>query len=127
MLLQKPEPHIVLRCDNFSNKGCRYPGQGASPSRLLWASEQLQHQVDCLALFAICLEAGWLGNLRQGCREWLQIRCVTVVQVLDEIGVDVSAQMGSAPTKKVAAQQHAPSVQHEEENDNLTARLAALK
>ena len=53
--------------------------------------------------------------------------CMTVVQVLDEIGVDVSAQMGSAPTKKLAAQQHAPSEQQSEENDSLTARLAALK
>ena len=52
---------------------------------------------------------------------------LTVVQVLDEIGVDVSAQMGSAPTKKLATKQHAPSEQQEEENSNLTARLAALK
>ena len=50
-----------------------------------------------------------------------------VVQVLDEIGVDVSAQMGSAPTKKLATKQHAPSEQQQEENSNLTARLAALK
>lgn len=47
-------------------------------------------------------------------------------QVLDEIGVDVSAQMGSAPTKKMAAKQQEGSAQ-EEENANLTARLAALK
>lgn len=49
------------------------------------------------------------------------------VQVLDEIGVDVSAQMGSAPTKKVGAKQQVTTVQQDEENNNLTARLAALK
>ncbi len=48
------------------------------------------------------------------------------MQVLDEIGVDVSAQMGSAPTKKVGTKQQETTPQ-EEENDNLTARLAALK
>jgi len=50
-----------------------------------------------------------------------------MVKVLDEIGVDVSAQMGSAPTKKMAAKQQAPSAQEDEENASLTARLAALK
>ena len=50
-----------------------------------------------------------------------------MMQVLDEIGVDVGAQMGSAPTKKVAAKQNVPSAQQDEENESLTARLAALK
>ena len=55
------------------------------------------------------------------------VKLSSMLQVLDEIGVDVSAQMGSAPTKKVAATQNAASAQQDEEKDNLTARLAALK
>ncbi|BDA48984.1 Charged multivesicular body protein 2b [Coccomyxa sp. Obi] len=47
-------------------------------------------------------------------------------QVLDEIGVDITAQMGSAPAKKVAAPQKVSAAAQDEE-DNLTARLAALK
>jgi hypothetical protein len=43
------------------------------------------------------------------------------VQVLDEIGVDASAQMGSAPTKKVGAKQQVTTAQQDEENDNLLA------
>ena len=73
------------------------------------------------------LEAGRPHSLQQDCSGWWQICCFMVVQVLDEIGVDVSAQMGSAPTKKLATKQHAPSEQQQEENSNLTARLAALK
>lgn len=48
------------------------------------------------------------------------------LQVLDEIGVDITAQMGSAPAKKVAAPQKVAAAAPDEE-DNLTARLAALK
>lgn len=48
------------------------------------------------------------------------------MQVLDEIGVDITAQMGSAPAKKVAAQQKV-SAPVQDEEDSLTARLAALK
>lgn len=47
-------------------------------------------------------------------------------QVLDEIGVDITAQMGSAPAKKIAAPQKVSAAAQDEE-DNLTARLAALK
>ncbi|CAL8463875.1 g3410 [Coccomyxa elongata] len=47
-------------------------------------------------------------------------------QVLDEIGVDITAQMGSAPAKKVAAPQKVSAAAQDEE-DTLTARLAALK
>lgn len=43
-------------------------------------------------------------------------------QVLDEIGIDLSAAMGVAPARKVASQQ-----QRAEEEDDVTARLAALK
>lgn len=50
-----------------------------------------------------------------------------VPQVLDEIGVDITAQMGSAPAKKVAAPQKISAAAQDEEEDNLTARLAALK
>ena len=55
------------------------------------------------------------------------VKSSSMLQVLDEIGVDVSAQMGSAPTKKVAAKQSVASAQQDDEKDNLTARLAALK
>ena len=48
-------------------------------------------------------------------------------QVLDEIGVDVSAQMASAPTKKAAPQRVAAAAAPSKEEDDLTARLAALK
>ncbi|KAK9918465.1 hypothetical protein WJX75_004255 [Coccomyxa subellipsoidea] len=47
-------------------------------------------------------------------------------QVLDEIGVDITAQMGSAPAKKAAVQQKV-SAPVQDEDDSLTARLAALK
>jgi hypothetical protein len=46
-------------------------------------------------------------------------------QVLDEIGVDVSAKAPAAPARKAPAQQQQPA--RSEEEDSLTARLAALK
>jgi hypothetical protein len=49
------------------------------------------------------------------------------LQVLDEIGVDITAQMGSAPAKKIAPQQKVTAATRDEEEDSLTARLAALK
>ena len=126
--LQEPKPHFVLRFDSFSSKGCWQTGQAASPFGVQ-LRKRANEAPTCLfsLLFAMRLEAGWLHIPWQGCRGWWQICYVTVVQVLDEIGVDVSAQMGSAPTKKLATQQNAPSVQQDEENDSLTARLAALK
>ncbi len=48
-------------------------------------------------------------------------------QVLDEIGVDITAQMGSAPAKKIAAPQKAAAAARDKEEESLTARLAALK
>lgn len=49
------------------------------------------------------------------------------MQVLDEIGVDITAQMGSAPAKKLAAPQNAAAAAKDDGEESLTARLAALK
>jgi hypothetical protein len=53
------------------------------------------------------------------------------MQVLDEIGVDLSAALGSAPQRKVAqpaAAAAVPSAAEEDEDLNsLQARLAALR
>ena len=48
----------------------------------------------------------------------------TLLQVLDEIGVDISAKAPAAPARKAPQQQTAAAA---EEEDSLTARLAALK
>eukprot|EP01023_Acetabularia_acetabulum_P033701 TRINITY_DN31569_c0_g1_i1.p1 TRINITY_DN31569_c0_g1~~TRINITY_DN31569_c0_g1_i1.p1 ORF type:complete len:210 (-),score=57.64 TRINITY_DN31569_c0_g1_i1:152-781(-) len=44
-------------------------------------------------------------------------------QVLDEIGIDVSAKMSAAPNKRVAVQQQ----EEQEAQDDLTERLAKLR
>lgn len=56
----------------------------------------------------------------------LHVTFERMAQVLDEIGVDITAQMGSAPAKKAAVQQKV-SAPVQDEDDSLTARLAALK
>jgi hypothetical protein len=56
----------------------------------------------------------------------LRVTFERMAQVLDEIGVDITAQMGSAPAKKAAVQQKV-SAPVQDEDDSLTARLAALK
>ena len=50
-------------------------------------------------------------------------------QVLDEIGVDVGAQLSSAPRQRLPAQQQAAKAQDAEdaEAEELMQRLAALK
>jgi hypothetical protein len=49
-------------------------------------------------------------------------------QVLEEIGIDVAAQMGAAPKQRVPAQQQQQQQQQEPDAaDELVARLAALK
>lgn len=48
-------------------------------------------------------------------------------QVLEEIGIDVAAQMGAAPTKRVPAQRQQQQQQEPDESDDLASRLAALK
>ncbi|KAL4431015.1 hypothetical protein ABPG75_006271 [Micractinium tetrahymenae] len=49
-----------------------------------------------------------------------------MAQVLDEIGIDLSAQIGAAPKQRLPAQRHAAAAPAEEE-DELAMRLAALK
>lgn len=50
------------------------------------------------------------------------------VQVLDEIGVDLSAMMGTAPQRKVAQQQPAAAAAtSDSELQDLQARLAMLR
>ena len=50
------------------------------------------------------------------------------LQVLDSIGVDLSAQLGSAPKTKVPTRAAPAAVRSEGESDEaLIARLAALK
>lgn len=53
------------------------------------------------------------------------------LQLLDEIGVDLSAAMGSAPQRKVAAAQSskaaAAAADEESELQDLAARLAMLR
>lgn len=48
------------------------------------------------------------------------------LQVLDEIGIDLSAQIGAAPKQRLPAQRQAAAAPPEEE-DELAMRLAALK
>ena len=48
-----------------------------------------------------------------------------VNQLLDDIGVDLSGKMASAPRTRVGAAQHAAGSQ--EEGEDLTARLGALR
>jgi hypothetical protein len=55
------------------------------------------------------------------------LRCAVVQQVLDEIGVDLSAAMGTAPRRQVATQQATAAAAEDEELDNLAARLAQLR
>ncbi len=51
-----------------------------------------------------------------------------VGQVLDEIGIDLSAALGSAPKKRLAQTQAAPAAAAtDEEYDGLAARLAGLR
>ena len=49
-----------------------------------------------------------------------------LLQVLDEIGIDITSQLAAAPRQKVA-QRQAASSSAAVEDDELTARLAALK
>ena len=52
----------------------------------------------------------------------------TVWQVLDEIGIDLTAQLTAAPKKRVAAPTAAVEVPDiDEEEQRINARLAALK
>ncbi len=58
--------------------------------------------------------------------------CARCLQVLDEIGVDLSAAMQSAPNKRVAQASSSKQQQGEEEAvqedmDELASRLANLK
>ncbi len=48
-------------------------------------------------------------------------------QVLDEIGVDLSAALGTAPTRRIAAPAAATRAEEAEEGEDLAARLAALR
>lgn len=50
-----------------------------------------------------------------------------VSQVLDEIGVDLSAALGTAPTRRIAAPAAATRAEEAEEGEDLAARLAALR
>lgn len=56
----------------------------------------------------------------------LVIRAQGPLQVLDSIGVDLGAQLGSAPKTKLAAQT-APQRASKESDEELVSRLAALK
>lgn len=53
------------------------------------------------------------------------------MQVLEEIGIDVSSKLATAPRQKVAQrqqqQEEASSSKEDAEADDLLARLAALK
>lgn len=58
------------------------------------------------------------------------VQCLPLLalQVLDEIGVDLSAAIGNAPQKKVAAaQQQAVAEAEDSELQDLAARLAMLR
>ena len=59
-----------------------------------------------------------------GVRQHLTGGFFALAQVLDEIGVDVSAKAPAAPAHKAPAQKTAAAA---EEEDSLTRRLAALK
>lgn len=52
--------------------------------------------------------------------------CVPGMQVLDSIGVDIGASLGSAPKTKIQTQA-APAPVQQESDDELLKRLAALK
>jgi hypothetical protein len=56
-----------------------------------------------------------------------QLLAPYLLQVLDEIGVDLSALMGAAPQRKVAQQQPAAAATSDSELQDLQARLAMLK
>ena len=53
-------------------------------------------------------------------------KSIAVAQVLDSIGVDLNAQLKSAPQSKVPAKA-APAGANTESDDELVARLAALR
>jgi hypothetical protein len=55
--------------------------------------------------------------------------CVLLLQLLDEIGVDLSAAMGSAPQRTVAAVQSSTAAAADEDSElqDLAARLAMLR
>lgn len=56
--------------------------------------------------------------------------CAWLLQLLDEIGVDLSAAMGAAPQRKVAAAQSskaAAAADGDSELQDLAARLATLR
>lgn len=70
----------------------------------------------------MCILSGLLG-LVVCC-----VACSPLVQVLDEIGVDLSAMMGAAPQRKVAQQQPAAAAAtSDNELQDLQARLAMLR
>lgn len=51
-----------------------------------------------------------------------------LTQVLDEIGVDLSAAIGTAPQRRVATAQQQPAAEAEDsELQDLAARLAMLR
>ena len=50
----------------------------------------------------------------------------TLLQVLDSIGVDLNAQLKSAPNSKIASKAQ-PAAAKSESDDELVARLAALR
>ena len=59
-------------------------------------------------------------------RPWV----VLMIQVLDEIGVDLTASMAAAPQKRVAAKQQQPqhvAAQEDDSDVQLAKLLAALK
>jgi hypothetical protein len=69
---------------------------------------------------------GAVTAVRQSCSNCVLL-CVCV-QVLDEIGVDLSALMGTAPQRKVAQQQPAAAAATgDSELQDLQARLAMLR
>ena len=49
------------------------------------------------------------------------------MQVLDEVGVDLSAQLASAPTKKAALRRAAVPATPSKDVEDVTAQLAAMK
>lgn len=55
----------------------------------------------------------------------------SLMQVLDEIGIDISSNLAAAPRQKVAqrqqTQEEASTSKEDAEADDLLARLAALK
>ena len=60
----------------------------------------------------------------------LSVKMGCALQVLDEIGVDLTASMASAPKSRLQqrqAQAAASSSKDTEEDDDLTARLSALR